>query len=242
MAVLGASLDLATKLLALDPDKAASYREQVTAARGRKSMRLTDFLSPVAMLSGVVRHITKSLSSSSNRRWSRQPRQRTSAGANPRRRRRRERRATTTRRSSAVSRSKAPASTRRRGRSAIGKKIAEALGEVAKAKGFEGSMKKRHVGLEWIGIDKGALTQDCDYVEKMGWVATPDSCHGAANLVSMAKGLSAELLTSHLPCDYYLGEIIVPEREKTKYQVILDGKLCVLLTSHHCIHLTKTLS
>ena len=45
MTVLGASLDLATKLLTLDPDKAASYREQVTAARGRKSMRLTDFLS-----------------------------------------------------------------------------------------------------------------------------------------------------------------------------------------------------
>ena len=76
----------------------------------------------------------------------------------------------------------------------------------------------------------------------MGWVATPDSCHGAANLVNMVKGLSAELLTSHLPCDYYLGEIIVPEREKTKYQVILDGKLCVLLTLHHCIHVTKTLS
>ena len=67
----------------------------------------------------------------------------------------------------------------------IGKKIAEALDEVAKVKGFEGNMKKRHPGLEWIGIDKGALTEDCDYLEKMGWVATPDSCHGAANLDSM---------------------------------------------------------
>ena len=86
------------------------------------------------------------------------------------------------------------------------------------------------------------MTQDCDYAGKMGWVATPDSCHGAANLVNMAKGLSAELLTSHLPCEYYLGEIIVLEREKTKYQAILGGKLCVLLTSHHCIHLTKRLS
>ena len=124
----------------------------------------------------------------------------------------------------------------------IGKKLVEALDEVAKVKGFEGTMKKRHPGLEWIGIDKGSLTQDCDYVEKMGWVATPDSCHGAANLANMAKGLSAELLPSHLPCDYYLGEIIVPEHEKTKYQAILDGKLRVLLTLHHCIHVTKTLS
>ena len=38
----------------------------------------------------------------------------------------------------------------------------------------------------------------------------------------MDKGLSAELLTSHLPwCDYYLGEITVPDNEKPKYQVIL---------------------
>ena len=124
----------------------------------------------------------------------------------------------------------------------IGKKIVEALDEVAKVKGGEGNMKKRHPGLEWVGIDKSRLTENCDYIEKMGWVATPDSCHGAANLVNLVKKLSAELLTSHLPCDYYLGEIIVPEREKTKYQVILDGKLCVLLTRHHCIHLTKTLS
>ena len=53
----------------------------------------------------------------------------------------------------------------------IGKKVVEALDEVAKVKGFEANMKKRHVGLEWIGIDKGALTSHCDYVEKMGWVA-----------------------------------------------------------------------
>ena len=34
----------------------------------------------------------------------------------------------------------------------------------------------------------------------------------------MVKGLSSELLTSHLPCDYYLGELTVPNN----YQVILD--------------------
>ena len=62
----------------------------------------------------------------------------------------------------------------------IGKKIVEALNTVAKVKGPDGDMKQRHHGLEWIGIDKGALTSHCDYVEKMGWVATPGSCHGAA--------------------------------------------------------------
>ena len=87
----------------------------------------------------------------------------------------------------------------------------------------------------WIGIDKGALTSHCDYVEKIGWVATPDSCHGAAQLANITKDLSAELLTSHLPCDYYLGEITVPDNEKTKYQVILDGKQPSVFFSHATI-------
>ena len=117
----------------------------------------------------------------------------------------------------------------------IGEKVVEALDEVAKAKGLDANMKKRHVGLEWIGIDKGALTSHCAYVEKMGWVATPGSCHGAAQLVNMVKGLSAELLTSHLPCDYYLGKITVPDNEKAKYQVILDGKQPSVFFSHATI-------
>ena len=45
MSVLGASLDLA-----------ASYREQVTAARGRESMRLADFLSITCKLMNAVQY------------------------------------------------------------------------------------------------------------------------------------------------------------------------------------------
>ena len=46
MAVLGASLTLQTRVLALDPGKAVSYEAQVSEALKRKSsMRLTDFLS-----------------------------------------------------------------------------------------------------------------------------------------------------------------------------------------------------
>ena len=100
----------------------------------------------------------------------------------------------------------------------IDKQIATALNKVSKNKGLDGDMKLRHPGLEWIGIDKSALTSHCDYVQKMGWVATPGSCHGAIQLVCMVKGLSPELLTSRLPCDYYLGELTVPNN----YQIILD--------------------
>ena len=50
----------------------------------------------------------------------------------------------------------------------IGKKVVEALDEVTKAKGFDANMKKRHVGLEWIGIDKGALTSHCRTVTTSG--------------------------------------------------------------------------
>jgi site-specific DNA-cytosine methylase len=46
MTVLGASLTLQTRILALDPDKAVSYEAQVSEALKRKSsMRMTDFLS-----------------------------------------------------------------------------------------------------------------------------------------------------------------------------------------------------
>ena len=46
MTVLGASLTLQTRILALDPDKAISYEAQVSEALKRKSsMRMTDFLS-----------------------------------------------------------------------------------------------------------------------------------------------------------------------------------------------------
>ena len=46
MTVLGASLTLQTRVLALDPDKALSYEAQVSEALKRKSsMRMTDFLS-----------------------------------------------------------------------------------------------------------------------------------------------------------------------------------------------------
>ena len=105
----------------------------------------------------------------------------------------------------------------------IDKQIATALNKVSKNKGLDGDMKLRHPGLEWIGIDKSALTSHCDYVQKMGWVATtPGSGHGVTQLVGMVKGLSSELLTSRLPCDYYLGELTIPDNEKAKYQVILD--------------------
>ena len=47
MTVLGASLTLQTRILALDPDKAISYEEQVSEALKRKpSMRMTDFFEP----------------------------------------------------------------------------------------------------------------------------------------------------------------------------------------------------
>ena len=80
----------------------------------------------------------------------------------------------------------------------IDKEIVTALNKVLKNKGLDGDMKLRHPGLEGIGIDKSALTSHRDCVQKMGWVATQDSCHGAQQLVGMVKCLSPELLTSHL--------------------------------------------
>ena len=104
----------------------------------------------------------------------------------------------------------------------IDKQIATALNKVPKNKGLDGDMKLRHPGLEWIGIDKSALTSHCDYVQKMGWVATPGSCHGVVPARRHGEGPLGR--AAHLAPAMRL----LPRRahcarhDKTKYQVILD--------------------
>ena len=56
----------------------------------------------------------------------------------------------------------------------------------------------------------------------MGWFATPASCKGAHELVSMIKALDAEVLASSISFDFHLGEVKVPGPYKKKYQVILN--------------------
>ena len=104
----------------------------------------------------------------------------------------------------------------------IGKAVVNTMNKTAKDKGKEPDMKARHKGIDWIGVDKSALTSHCPYLEKMGWFATADSCKGAKELVNMIKALSAEVLTSNLAADFYLGEVNVPARQINKLNVILN--------------------
>ena len=104
----------------------------------------------------------------------------------------------------------------------IGKSIINSINKAAKAKGKEPEMKLRHKGIDWVGIDKSALTSHCHYVEKMGWFATADSCKGATELVQLIKSLSSELLTANLAADFYLGEVIVPAAKPKGLNVILS--------------------
>jgi hypothetical protein len=104
----------------------------------------------------------------------------------------------------------------------IGKSIINSINKAAKAKGKEPEMKVRHKGIDWVGVDKSALTSHCPYVEKMGWFATADSCNGAKELVGLIKSLSSELLTANLAADFYLGEIVVPAAKLKGLNVILN--------------------
>lgn len=83
-------------------------------------------------------------------------------------------------------------------------------------------MKLRHKGVDWVGIDKSALTSRCPYLEKMGWFATAGSCKGAKELVNLIKSLSSELLTANLAAGFYLGEITVPAVKIKKLNAILN--------------------
>ena len=104
----------------------------------------------------------------------------------------------------------------------IGKSIINSINKAAKGKGKEPEMKVRHKGIDWVGVDKSALTSHCPYVEKMGWFATADSCKGAKELVQLIKSLSSELLTANLAADFYLGEIVVPAAKLKGLNVILN--------------------
>ena len=104
----------------------------------------------------------------------------------------------------------------------IGKAIINSINKSAKSKGKDAEMKVRHKGIDWVGVDKSALTSHCPYVEKMGWFATADSCKGAKELVALIKALSSELLTANLAADFYLGEIAVPAAKLKGLNAILN--------------------
>ena len=102
----------------------------------------------------------------------------------------------------------------------IGKSTINSTNKAAKAKGKEPDMKVRHRGIDWVGVDKSALTSHCPYVEKMGWFATADSCKGAKELVGLIKTLSSELLTANLAADHQ--GALVPAPKPKGLNVILN--------------------
>jgi len=71
-------------------------------------------------------------------------------------------------------------------------------------------------------LDKDRLTYSLPYLQKLGWMATPDTCGSAEGDISFIKELSVEFLNSNLPMDYYLAEIEIPRAQLAKYKVVLD--------------------
>ena len=72
------------------------------------------------------------------------------------------------------------------------------------------------------GLDKDRLTYSLPYLQKLGWMATPDTCGSAEGDINFIKELSVEFLNSNLPMDYYLAEIEIPRAQLAKYKVVLD--------------------
>lgn len=105
---------------------------------------------------------------------------------------------------------------------ALGKKIISILSTNAERDGKAGTTKERWAGIMWIGIDESNLCKKTPYLYKMGWFATPDSTKGGLGMSNLIKTISSELLTSNLPLDFYLGEIMVPDAAIEKTKVLLD--------------------
>ena len=104
----------------------------------------------------------------------------------------------------------------------LGKQIISILSANAERNGKAGPTKERWPGIMWIGIDEANLCKKTPYLYRMGWFATPDSTKGGQGMSNLIKTISSELLTSNLPVDFYLGEIMVPDAAIDKTKVILD--------------------
>jgi hypothetical protein len=104
----------------------------------------------------------------------------------------------------------------------IGGEVVKVLNKRASDNGSGEDFKARFPGGHWVGIDKDRLTYSLPYIQKLGWIATPDTCGSAAGVVDFIKELSIELLNSNLPMDYYLAEIEIPRAQVVKYKVVLD--------------------
>ena len=91
----------------------------------------------------------------------------------------------------------------------IGKPVLEALNKAAASKGLPGEFKQRYDGIDWIGVDKAALTSHCDFLGKMGWFCTPNSCKTTEQMVHVTKSLSSDVLGPHMPIYFVLAETTV---------------------------------
>ena len=103
----------------------------------------------------------------------------------------------------------------------IGGEVAKVLNKRASGNGFGEDFKRfkaRFPGGQWVGIDKDRLTHSLPYIQKPGWIATPDTCGSAGGVVGFIKEISIELLNRNLPMDYYLAEIEIPRAQVAKYK------------------------
>ena len=103
----------------------------------------------------------------------------------------------------------------------IGMPVLEAMSKIAVAKSLAGEFKKRYDGIDWIGIDKAALTSYCSYLETMRWSCTPGSCKGAGQMVHVIKSLSAGVLSANIPIGFVLAETTIANEGIQKHKAIL---------------------
>ena len=84
----------------------------------------------------------------------------------------------------------------------IGGEVVKVLNKRASDSGFGEDFKARFPDAHWIGIDKDRLTYSLPYLQKLGWIATPDTCGSAEGVINFIKELSIKLLNSNLPMHY----------------------------------------
>ena len=75
------------------------------------------------------------------------------------------------------------------------------------------TMKQRHDGIEWVGVDETGMLKGSKFLHKMGWFANAGTAGSSAKLFHIIKSLSYEISNSRMPFDFYIADIEMNDAE-----------------------------
>ena len=104
----------------------------------------------------------------------------------------------------------------------LGMDIVDQLKTKHENNGMEGSFSKRLPGFTWIGYDPSGVTKGEKAIRKAAWICTPVSAGSTTQVMTNVQQLGKDLLTSNLPMDMHIAELLISDDSAKKLNVKLS--------------------